>query len=324
MICFLTQLAMFFLVGSSSTGSDVFVKMNEQFGLFFFANEEGQELFGQVDSCLATPDNNVCRLSGLGLRNSDILTCRLRNEINGAFVTHSDFNGRFVLVSDATKLGLKSGEMETTFSIKKTGKVSCGSYIHTASDCVVENVQRLSLTGVGPSGPKRTDTFITQMKVCDIVFSSLKDEAAAEPVKAAIQGSRPWVKTKTFSAGDYFAIGRPTTFRTLKNDLESLHQYVDAGFRMIMNGEIGRYEGVRFVEQTNIASQAWTNSKSDTVHFFGEDTVAEAIACPEEMRGKIPGDYGRDKGVAWYALGGFGIVHGNADNARIVRWTSAA
>jgi hypothetical protein len=128
----------------------------------------------------------------------------------------------------------------------------------------------------------------------------------------------------TFSAGDYFAIGRPTTFRTLKNDLESLHQYVDAGFRMIMNGEIGRYEGVRFVEQTNIASQAWTNSKSDTVHFFGEDTVAEAIACPEEMRGKIPGDYGRDKGVAWYYLGGFGIVHGNADNARIVRWASAA
>jgi N4-gp56 family major capsid protein len=128
----------------------------------------------------------------------------------------------------------------------------------------------------------------------------------------------------TFSAGDYFAIGRPTSFRTVKNDLESLHQYVDAGFRLIMNGEIGRYEGVRFVEQTNIAAAGYSNNKTDDVHFFGEDTVAEAIACPEEIRGKIPGDYGRDKGVAWYYLGGFGLVHGDVVNSRILRWTSAS
>lgn len=128
----------------------------------------------------------------------------------------------------------------------------------------------------------------------------------------------------TFSAGDYFCIGRPTTFRTLKNDLETLHQYVDTGFRLIMNGEIGRYEGVRFIEQTNIASQAWTNSKSDVAHFFGEDTVAEAIVCPEELRGKIPTDFGRSKAIAWYYMGGFGIVHDDATNSRIVRWESAA
>jgi len=128
----------------------------------------------------------------------------------------------------------------------------------------------------------------------------------------------------TFSAGDYFCIGRPTTFRTVKNDLETLHQYVESGFRMIMNGEIGRYEGVRFIEQTNIASQAWSNSKSDVAHFFGEDTVAEAIVIPEEIRGKIPTDFGRSKGIAWYYLGGFGLVHDDATNARIVRWESAA
>lgn len=129
----------------------------------------------------------------------------------------------------------------------------------------------------------------------------------------------------TFSAGDYFSIARPTTYRTLKNDLESIHQYVDAGFRLIMNGEIGRYEGVRFIEQTNIAASSnfSDNSKSDIAHFFGEDTVAEAIVCPEEIRGKIPGDYGRDKGVAWYYEGGFGIVHGDATNSRILRWDSA-
>lgn len=95
---------------------------------------------------------------------------------------------------------------------------------------------------------------------------------------------------------DYYAIGRPRTFRTFKNDLEGIHQYVETGFQMIMNGEIGRYEGTRFVEQTNIAKgigstlgSEW-GTASDTVMFFGEDTVAEAIAVPEEMRGKIPTD----------------------------------
>ena len=62
---------------------------------------------------------------------------------------------------------------------------------------------------------------------------------------------------------------------------------------------------------------------SDDAHFFGKDTVAEAIVVPEEIRGKIPTDYGRSKGIAWYALEGFGIVHTDATNCRIVRWTSS-
>ncbi|MDD5084201.1 MAG: hypothetical protein PHT88_04740 [Candidatus Moranbacteria bacterium] len=56
-----------------------------------------------------------------------------------------------------------------------------------------------------------------------------------------------------------------------------------------------------------------------------EDTVAEAIAVPEEMRGKIPTDYGRSKGIAWYFLGGFGLVHGSDQTqSRIIKWASAA
>ena len=141
-----------------------------------------------------------------------------------------------------------------------------------------------------------------------------------------------------YTGDDYYAIGWPTTFRTLKNDLEDIKQYIDQGFRMIMNGEIGRYDGVRFIEQTYRAkgggssgmgtpAGTWTNAKSDWIVFFGEDTVAEAVAVPEEIRGKIPGDFGRDRGIAWYYLGGFGIVHptaAGAAQARIVMWDSAA
>ena len=132
---------------------------------------------------------------------------------------------------------------------------------------------------------------------------------------------------------DYYALGWPTTLRTFKNNLETIHQYSDTGFKLIMNGEIGRYENVRYVEQTNIVKGSgvdgitttpWVNGRSDWLFFFGNDTVAEAIAVPEEMRGKIPSDYGRSKGVAWYYLGGFGIVHTLAANARIVKWDSLA
>ncbi len=136
-----------------------------------------------------------------------------------------------------------------------------------------------------------------------------------------------------YMGDDYMAIAWPTTLRNFKNNLESLHQYTESGIKLIFNGEIGRYENVRYTEQTNVSKgitstgvsgTAWTNAKSDWIFFFGEDTVAEGIAVPEEMRAKIPTDYGRSKGVAYYYLGGFGIVHTNATQARIVMWDSAA
>ncbi len=144
---------------------------------------------------------------------------------------------------------------------------------------------------------------------------------------------------------DYIGLSHPSTWRPVKNSLESIHQYTDAGFQMIINGEIGRYENTRFVEQTHIpkggaansttfepltnTADAWDNAKSSWAFFFGADTVAEGIAVPEEMRGKIPTDYGRSRGIAWYYLGGFGIVHplvaaNNSKNARVVKWDSAA
>ena len=132
---------------------------------------------------------------------------------------------------------------------------------------------------------------------------------------------------------EYFGIAWPTTWRPVKNDLEGVYQYRDEGFQMIYNGEIGKFEGVRFIEQTNVshgyaststATTTWTNGLSDWAFFFGEDTVAEAIVVPEEIRGAIPSDYGRSKGIAWYYLGGFALTQTQAKQSRIVKWDSAA
>lgn len=139
---------------------------------------------------------------------------------------------------------------------------------------------------------------------------------------------------------DYYALSHPSTFREFKNDLEAIYVYSDPGFQLIKNGEIGRYENMRFVEQTNIpkggaadsttfnpdtdTADAWNNALSSWIFFFGDDTVAEGISVFEEMRGKLPGDYGRSKGVAYYAINGFSIVHTTAAQARILKWDSAS
>lgn len=128
---------------------------------------------------------------------------------------------------------------------------------------------------------------------------------------------------------DYYAVARPGTYGTFRDNLESLRIYVDQGFRMLMNGELGRFEGIRYCEQTQVAAGALGTAgtswgTSDWIVFFGEDTVAEAMAIPEEIRGKLPSDYGRSKGVAWYYLGGFALSHTVALQARCLLWDSAA
>ena len=142
-----------------------------------------------------------------------------------------------------------------------------------------------------------------------------------------------------FVADDYVWVSHPTTFRTLKNSLETLHQYTETGLAHIFNGEIGRYESSRFVEQNFIpkggafdsttydpwggTADAWNNGLSSWAFCMGADTVTEALVVPEEIRLKLASDYGRSRGLAWYCLVGFGLVHTDATNCRIVMWDSA-
>ena len=140
----------------------------------------------------------------------------------------------------------------------------------------------------------------------------------------------------------YWTIARPLAYRLMKNQLEAVHQYTETGLEMIMNGEIGRYEDTRAVEQTVVPRGGATDSTTfaaytdtadnwdtggDWVFFLGADTVCEAVHTEEEIRVKNPDDYGRSKGIAWYALLGFGITHNDSNNlaqTRIVKFDSAS
>jgi len=180
------------------------------------------------------------------------------------------------------------------------------------------NTTLLRVTPTNGNDPQALDlnTVGTPPGTNNIAFGNLHAKSIAD-----IMAERD---IPTFDGVNYMSLARPTTLRAFKDDLEAIHQYVSEGWHVIMNGEKGRYEGIRFCEQTNIASAAWVNGLSDEIFFFGADTVVEAFSIPEEIRGKIPTDFGRSRGIAWYALLGYGIVHTTAAETRIVKWDTVA
>lgn len=135
--------------------------------------------------------------------------------------------------------------------------------------------------------------------------------------------------------GDYVCISSPLGLRGMKDYLETINQYTELGIKKIWNGEMGRYQGCRFVQDTfasrftynstnrTSTAKTWPGANSLDAYFFGKGTVREAIAEPEHIRMKVPTDFGRDKGLGWYFIGGWQIDREDEPNARIIKWDSA-
>jgi len=125
---------------------------------------------------------------------------------------------------------------------------------------------------------------------------------------------------------DYIAIFRTLGIRGLKRDpaWEEWHKYTDPAAKY--NAEVGRLEGVRFIETNHADALAkkGTGSVLGEGVVFGQDAVAMAEVLTPELRAAIPGDFGRAKAVAWYGILEFGIIWdtGNQGEARIVHVTS--
>jgi N4-gp56 family major capsid protein len=110
-----------------------------------------------------------------------------------------------------------------------------------------------------------------------------------------------------YDGENYVAIASVNALRGLKDDpdFEEVMKYADP--ERLLTGEVGRIYGCRFIETNNTAVLA-PHATSGNAVFFGADPVIEAMAVPEEIRAKIPEDYGRSKGIAWYGLVGFELV----------------
>lgn len=136
--------------------------------------------------------------------------------------------------------------------------------------------------------------------------------------------------------GDYVMIAGPDTLAGFNDALEDVNQYTESGYKKLLNGEIGRYMGCRIIEDNfgcsytysasarTATAKSWSGGKSLDAYVFGSPTVREAIAVPEEIRVKVPTDYGRSKGIAWYMIAGYAIEWDAADDSRIIKWDSNA
>lgn len=127
---------------------------------------------------------------------------------------------------------------------------------------------------------------------------------------------------------DYIAIVSTKAKRGLVTDpaWERWHTYTDPQAKF--NGEIGRLEGIRFVESNNtdaLSGSLGSGSVLGEAVFFGADAVAMVSAVDPELRAAIPGDFGRQRAIAWYGVLEFGVVWdtANAGEAKIVHVTSS-
>jgi N4-gp56 family major capsid protein len=131
-----------------------------------------------------------------------------------------------------------------------------------------------------------------------------------------------------FEGDDYIGLVSTKAKRGVMSDpsFETWHKYTDPEAKY--NSEIGRMENIRFIEINNTGALSATPGASQTVQgeavIFGADAVAIAVAEDPELRARIPTDYGRSRGVAWYGILQFGVVWttSNAGEARIIHLTS--
>lgn len=112
-----------------------------------------------------------------------------------------------------------------------------------------------------------------------------------------------------YDGSNYICIAAVDAIRGLRASSDWLDAAKYGDPERLFSGECGRYGGVRFIEETHYLSNTLgSGSTLGEAIFFGGDAVMEAVTIPEELRAKIPTDYGRSKGVAWYSLLGFAKI----------------
>jgi len=128
--------------------------------------------------------------------------------------------------------------------------------------------------------------------------------------------------------GDFYvSFVHPHQSRNLRDDNAwiTAAEYGDPD--RIFNGEIGRIEDVVFIETTDLTiipentGPSPQNTATDVYRsiLFGAEAFAKAVALPVEMRDNGIIDFGREHGLAWYSIMGFGTLR---DNTTVVTSTA--
>lgn len=130
-----------------------------------------------------------------------------------------------------------------------------------------------------------------------------------------------------YAGDDYVCIARTLALRGIKRDTQWEAWKVYTTPEAKATGEVGKIEGVRFIQtnHNNALGKKGSGSVLGEFVVFGQDAVALAEVQTPELRAAIPMDFGRSKSVCWYGILAFGIIWdtANAGEARIIHGTSA-
>jgi len=120
----------------------------------------------------------------------------------------------------------------------------------------------------------------------------------------------------------YVCFVHPSQSRSLRDWPEFIEVTKYAAPGNFMLGEIGRLYDVVFIETTQVAKgltvpadiDAGTggaqapNTNSYSAIMIGDNAFGHAISLPVELRDGGVIDFGREHGLAWYAIWGFGVI----------------
>ena len=133
---------------------------------------------------------------------------------------------------------------------------------------------------------------------------------------------------RPYVGDEYMCLASTKFLRGLKQDSkwESWNRYTTPEAKA--KGEVGKIEGIRFIEVNNtnvLSGSKGTGSVLGEAVFFGASPVKMATAVPPHLRMKVPEDYGRSHGCAWYGILNFGLIWDTANpgEANVIRVTSA-
>ena len=112
------------------------------------------------------------------------------------------------------------------------------------------------------------------------------------------------------AAGNYVGIIHPDVAVDILSDTGWLnpHQYVDTS--NIYNGELGTYNGARFVQspRCTVVADGATSTKVYRTYFLGAQALVEAMAVePHTVVGPVVDKLRRFNPLGWYTLGGWAI-----------------
>lgn len=214
-------------------------------------------------------------------------------------------------------------EMLSEFNVDNVVQKALMNDMAKVLDRAVGTVFKTCMVKATPRGTAGAPT--VQFDEGGTATTAAQRDIMAFDVKEIVDRLKSTYLTPKYDGENYIAICSVGFARALKDDpdWEDAAKYGEP--ERLFAGEIGRYYGVRFIEETNVLTNTLksTGFKGEAL-FFGEDPAVEGVAVPEELRVKIPQDYGRDQGVAWYFLGGWSLTYAtaNAGEAKIIHVTT--